>query len=713
MMFIRPSGPAIVLTMALLAGAFVAGASPQSSATRATWHGLKTVVQTTRRCEATNDESFVWVEEIDVFSASRWVSKRVRWDNKGSCSKPDLSVLKRRDVNWSIRCVNRGVVDLMNWHGAPVHPQCHETEEIFGTISPGVFTGPPNFSPVGRSQLRDGCTYNNRSVTANGDFRAVTTESITLDEANVSAKVFPNSAVEPYPGETFLHVEGRANLPVRWKFVLVESSRLRGYATNADVDQSFFERFDLRPLHGSYGTMDPDLIFDPSKYEPPWDQTRQWKRPYPDSGPHKWSILESNDESTSVSVNVLAMDYGAHGELQVFVSSKCGGGWLRVEPDETTGAAGISLPPDDADGNFIPDSFKEYAGRAALEDNDGEPVGDGTAGDGLTAFEEYRGFVMQFGLSCPSRFFKHERTNPAVKDLFVHVADPVLWRASGMGTGGPLESASGVAVHLICPAQYIDDETRIVNFTMQVNAGEGIRGAKLSQDFPQHGLHLVNEALSRAYGRSFGRNNGTPIGPPRNIDRVAVDVTAISASVGNVDPMAYIQRTSVHEMGHAIGVRHHGDANLQGPVVLLNMKACPSGMSEGTVAGDRACVATNIALRGGQNSGNASCPMKYVRWHWYVPPMAELVPAGPVDFRPTGSYSWLRRRELPGYVSRIDQVHQYRKDLDDAIIAQAPWKFCVAPTGTGINALPRDENHAGNSPRYCAHQIRVNDKPDN
>ena len=59
---------------------------------------------------------------------------------------------------------------------------------------------------------------------------------------------------------------------------------------------------------------------------------------------------------------------------------------------------------------------------------------------------------------------------------------------------------------------------------------------------------------------------------------------------------------------------------------------------------------------------------------------------------------------------RVDQVHRYRNDLDEASTSQSLWTFCATRTGTGINALPGAANHAGDSPRDCAHQIRVNDK---
>ena len=702
-------------TMTLLGGAFVVGASPQSSPARATWRGIKTVVATGPRCEWTNREEFTWVEETDPTSARRWVSRQVSWDNSGSCRVDSAIAIvdgRRTETGWSVHCTARGSMDLKDWNGEQIHPRCEESPpglSMFGKIAPEVYNGPGTFSPVDRSELRDGCTYDRRWVDfLSSGMRVVTTESIWLDEADVNAKVFPNSNFEPTPGATF-RLYGRANVPVRWKFVLVESSRLRGYATNADVDPAFFEIYDLPSLRGRYGTMDPDLIFDPSKYEPPWDQTGQWKRPYPDSGPHKWSILESKEEWLSVDAYITTMDFGAHGELQVYVSSKCGGGWVPVEVvkvGDTTGTVGITLPPDDADGNFIPDWLKAYSGLAPLEDKDGQPVGDGTAGDGFTAFEEYRGFITQVGTSCNSPLHvKHVRTDPAVKDLFIHSSDPVLWRAAVSG----FDKASGLASHMICPKQYVNDDTRVVNFTMQLDPGEGIRGAKLTQDFPQHGLHLVNERLAGENGMQFPRP-GADFGPPRNTDRVAVDLAAVFL-------FAFIQRTTIHELGHAVGIRHHGDRNLRGPVVLLNMPSCLSWeMSEGTVAGDHACLATFIALRGEQNSGNAECPMKYVNWSWYVPPGASLVPVGSVDFRPAGSYIWQRRRELPGYVTRVNPVHRYRTDLDTAMIArqfmaQSPGKFCVAPTGTGINALPGDQNHAGDSTRYCAHQLRVNDKP--
>jgi hypothetical protein len=250
---------------------------------------------------------------------------------------------------------------------------------------------------------------------------------------------------------------------------------------------------------------------------------------------------------------------------------------------------------------------------------------------------------------------------------------------------------------------------------MQQAPGEGIRGAKLTQDRPQHGLYLVNgPAGAGLLGRSFG------FGPPRNINKVAVDVDAIKATYGPHHIEDYLKLITYHELGHAVGIRHHGDRNIRGPVVLLNSPGCMVGMAEGTVAGAPACSLTSIALRGQQNSGNATCPMKYIQWSWYVPEGWSLADRGPVEFRPDTSWSWSQPRlrlayeghhaPTAGAPTRGWPVRRYRNDLDTP--PQSP-QLCASASGTGVNALPMGENHAGRSTRSpsCSEQLRVNDVP--
>ena len=131
MTVIRPSaGLAIACAMALLAGAFLVGAGPQSPPPRATWHGIKTVVETAPRCESTNREEFVWVEDTDPNAASRWVSRRNSWDNSGSCRVGSAIAIvdeRRTETSWSVNCEAHGQMDLNNWNGVAIPPLCKES----------------------------------------------------------------------------------------------------------------------------------------------------------------------------------------------------------------------------------------------------------------------------------------------------------------------------------------------------------------------------------------------------------------------------------------------------------------------------------------------------------------------------------------------------------------------------------------------------------
>jgi hypothetical protein len=272
-------------------------------------------------------------------------------------------------------------------------------------------------------------------------------------------------------------------------------------------------------------------------------------------------------------------------------------------------------------------------------------------------------------------------------------------------------------VHLIRSAHYYDDDTRIVNFTMHMNPGEGVRSARLTQERPQHGVLLTFGRLgSGRLGRSIGIRDAPGFGPPRNVSKVVVDLDAIKARFPSATE-SYVKLITHHELGHAVGIKHHGDGNLKGPIVLLNTSGCPQGMTSGMVGGTQACAVSGVALRGRQNSGNATCPMKYLQWNWYVPPGWSLADRGPVTFWP-GTFETPAARTLiayeshqaPGGSGQGGPLRRYRKDLDTP---PQPAYFCTASAGTGINALAGEQNHAGDSQHTpsCAAQLRVNDVP--
>ena len=554
---------------------------------------------------------------------------------------------------------------------------------------------------VPKEKLRDGCSYSEEHPGYRYSvWLAPQTDAVIKVKTDKSGQYWN---FVPEPGATISFLVKSSN-PSLFRFTLDPVSTLPGYAMNAVVDNSFFALFpSLQHLKGRYRNDSLDLIFDPANYK-----SADWKAP-------SFGEVETVKVSSAATVTVTAMDYGAYGHLHAYFKGICGG-WMPVtikwDKPPASGhqrPPGVTIPMDD-NGNLIADRMEEknngltqwaYAGDPG-SDNDDNPASK-FAGDGLTIFEEYRGFMVKSGADCskPADVADHIRTDPSVKDIFIHADDPDMEKLLPI-----FESVSLLAVHRICPQQYLSDAKRQVNFTLHA-ASEAYRveGQAITLPLPQHGLHLVNEKLPDG---TLGHSH---YGPPGRVDFVGVDKNQV---LKFPDTVVMLAKTIFHELGHGVGIHHHGDTNLRGPIVILNCVTnnypADSEMVAGSVNSKSACKFDTVAVRGGENSGNQECPMKYYGWKWYVPQSAALTaaPGGAVNFQSRGNPD----EPLLGYVLVDNATQQPASLMSYPTPLEHPGILSFSDTkkGTGINALPGDENRAGDATTgFCATQIHVND----
>ncbi|HET7289135.1 MAG TPA: hypothetical protein VFJ67_01760 [Thermodesulfobacteriota bacterium] len=655
---------------------------------------------------------FRYVEERDLEGKGSFTSRHVEWTARESHIVHGII---------STECKGEGSLELgpgdmiTDEQMKRMQMTCKEEHEgaIFGYFWLPQLIDPPDV--VEWEMLRDDCSYSEERP----GYRYSVWVSPEID-AVMKVETGSNSEYKqfvPRPGEQITFTV-RSNVPARFRFRLEDVSHFAGFATNADIKPYFFHIYGLDHLEGKYETkkqgeplkVDPDLIFDPKLYE----DRAEWEQP-------TYETVTTAKESASASVTVTAMDYAAYGRLKTEVKGKCGG-WepvrILVGGEEKEF---VTIPLDEND-NLMSDKMDEpqngitdwgYDGDAGRDD-DRYPQGDGTPGDGFTAFEEYRGFMTQganFAGGCDDRGYDLQiRTDPGRKDLFIYSPDPELaglaLRFENSTKGA--EDLKGIGVHLICEPHSV---ARKVNYTLSFWGPKEWRGKTLFGG-DQHGLNLLDASLEDG---TLGLTHGTTgLGPPKDVwGDVKIDKNKIF-SMGDrpyFNAPLELAKTVLHELGHAVGIDHHGDSNVY-LALLITDKPCPGVISDPLVilgdgisvtspplsAGERACVIFNVARRHAQNSGNQACPMKYTYWNSYESPSSPLQPMG--DIKLTDSQR--RHATLKGYRG---EIHEYRRDLDTPSLGP----FCDKATGTGINGYPGEANHAGDSCRVCAGQIRVKD----
>lgn len=333
---------------------------------------------------------------------------------------------------------------------------------------------------------------------------------------------------------------------------------------------------------------------------------------------------------------------------------------LKEQPNKTA----LSIPKDD-NGNHIADAWENDEAPpstdAKSDDDDSphteSPPGDGHTGDGLSLYEEYRGFRIQGS---------HERTHPTQKDVFIFDRDKL-----GRGSFG----MSHLQVHFI----------KHEEFTYEQGDGPNPRVINFNSDYAHLGSEHVIEMLN---GYAQGRLGVTEGGPdvPKNIHNVIIDKAYCMASWWKEKEVA---QNIAHELGHATNVHHHGEDNYyvnSAGEHYISPKLCGGPMKGGG----------EVAVQGGQNSGAEECVMRYIRAAYFD--------------QDQGGYCWRALDETGRLTGPLLRGEPYGR-------SQMPGTtFCNSNLGTGINSgryTPGSARHVPNLGNAtlggCSLQFCVND----
>ncbi len=237
----------------------------------------------------------------------------------------------------------------------------------------------------------------------------------------------------------------------------------------------------------------------------------------------------------------------------------------RLEGQEDTPYPGILIPKR-RPGRWIAEAWLADNGVAKLPDDDdaeSEPEGDGHDGDGLTLYEEYRGFVVGW--------MKGGRAegDPKRKDLFILN----LTRSRGAdGSAGIdlFEKATGLRVIQSRDKREMDEEKRVIN----MNHGAAKKGAENEGAAPhrvdQHGVVLKTldfdqmnhhgamtfEVKGRDASYALKPATTRVVGIPARNDKESLFNKPFNLPADDFATM--LDRVIVHELLHSVGVGEHG-----------------------------------------------------------------------------------------------------------------------------------------------------------
>lgn len=254
-----------------------------------------------------------------------------------------------------------------------------------------------------------------------------------------------------------------------------------------------------------------------------------------------------------VSEPTVGVDVSGDAVVELRITDWAATATIRATRDSTGEEVLLQLPLDE-DGDGIPDKLWEVTDdsgqppylvtRPVSACADEEPAAPhSTGGDGLSSWQEYRGFIVRA---------QHRRTDPWRKDLFVQDRHNLGWGHLTRDSDGDGISDTNLGLHSISLGEWSDPARHVIN-----SHGRGWCAGSHSQQ-EQAALRLESARNNNAaiLGDTFHRS---PWGP-NNTDYVHVFVENIRSNTpphfdkctrDEPDQRA-VDKTLTHELGHGL-----------------------------------------------------------------------------------------------------------------------------------------------------------------
>ncbi|RZS74182.1 hypothetical protein EV199_0026 [Pseudobacter ginsenosidimutans] len=376
----------------------------------------------------------------------------------------------------------------------------------------------------------------------------------------------------------------------------------------------------------------------------------------PASGDGQTLTVNTSDGETG-SFAIGSYDGGGYTILEVTAflqdGSQVTGHYLKKD-----GPTSIPYPKRDA-GRLIAKSWLEKNENPKENDDKEVTAGNNRNGDGLTAYEEYRGMISEG---------KFVRLDPVKKEVAIRVKQEDLEKFRG---GFKLFASATKVIPLICLTTEMA-ENRIFN----KNKTTGKAG-------DQYGLFIEEKDMGADLGKVLP---ATPFKTTKQTTNVYINIKEIrriyegTLSRNELTSLPYtlqedIDNTVAHELGHGIGIPHHGSS---GKGVIYTKAENPSldirFILENGEPSPKIPELDQNLLGGPHNdaSGDLNCIMAY-----------------------TGKYQWAFTKENGSIIYRQLPFMPVGKTL------------CTSAAGTRVNANKQYFEDAEDGYGNCVSRIKV------